>query len=261
MPDQPTHILGNFQRALDDLGADIERMSELTMRSLDSSIRGLTGRDTDLCSRVIADDEEIDRIDMKIDEEGIRIIVLFQPVASDLRKVVSAMNVSSNLERVADQAAGIAKRARKMNRNPEVEERHLVVPLYEMAARQIRMSLDAYRNGDVETALRVRKMDRDLDKAYKATSKQLTRRMEEDREHIKDYLDLQFIIRFLERIGDHAKNISEDAVFAEAAVDIRHGGAGALKQDTPASGTPSASTGEPGPASAEDAAPPAAGTE
>jgi phosphate transport system protein len=134
------------------------------------------------------------------------------------------MKVSSNLERTADQAVGIAKRARKINRNPEIPEVRLVEPLYDMASSLLRRSLEAYRTGNVDIAMEVKKKDEELDKAFKALAKQLTQRMEEDSEHIKDYLDLHFIIRFLERIGDHAKNISDDAVFAEAAVDIRHGG-------------------------------------
>ena len=224
MPDNHTHILGNFQRALDELTADLDRMAGLVIQNVDFAVRGLIQRDTALCSSVIAADEEIDHLEMKIDERGLKIIGLFQPVAADLRKVVSAMKVSSNLERVADQAVGIAKRARKMNKNIEIGETRLVEPIYEQAATLLRQSLEAYRDGDVAVALEVKEKDARLDKAFKATAKQLTRRMEEDSAHIKDYLDLQFIIRFLERIGDHAKNISEDTVFAESAMDIRHGG-------------------------------------
>ena len=224
MPENTPHILGRFQIALDELTADLNRMSGLVLQNLASSVSGLIQRNTDLCSRVIADDEEIDHLEMRIDEEGLKIIALFQPVASDLRKVVSAMKVASNLERVADQAVGIAKRARKMNKNLEIGDTRLVEPIYQQADQLLRRSLEAWREGDVAIALDVKKKDAELDKAYKALAKQLTRRMEEDSAHIKDYLDLQFIIRFLERVGDHAKNISEDAVFAEAAVDIRHGG-------------------------------------
>jgi phosphate transport system protein len=230
MPDKSPHILGNFQRALDQLTADLDRMAGLVAGNLDSAVRGLLERNTDLCSHVIADDEEIDRLQMRIDEEGLKIITLFQPVASDLRRVVSAMKVAGNLERVADQAVGIAKRARKINRNPEMQEIRLVEPLYEMAATLLRRSMVAYSDGDVAVALDVREQDSKLDKAYKATGKQLTQRMEEDVTRIKEYLDLQFVIRFLERIGDHAKNICEDAVFVEAAVDIRHGGAPQAQQ-------------------------------
>ena len=218
------HILGNFQRALNELTADLNRMAGLVTKSLDLAVQGLLERNTSLCSEVIADDEEIDNLEVKLDEEGVKIIMLFQPVASDLRKVVTAMKVSSNLERTADQAVGIAKRARKMNKHLEVPEARLVEPLYQMAATLLRQSMEAFREGDVNIALEVKEKDAELDKACKSLAKQLTRRMEENPDHIKDYLNLQFVIRFLERIGDHAKNISDDAVYAEAAVDIRHGG-------------------------------------
>lgn len=222
MSNQPSHILGNFQRALDQLRSDLLHMSGLVLDGLEHARRGLLERDSSLCTRVVADDEDIDSLEMKIDREGLNIIMLYQPVASDLRQVVSTMKVSSNLERVADQAVGIAKRARKMNRNPELPETRLVEPLFEKAAKLLRNSLEAYRDGRIEEALEVKEEDDELDRAHKVVAKQLTRRMEEDSSRIKDYLDLQFIVRFLERIGDHAKNISEDTVFAESAVDIRH---------------------------------------
>lgn len=224
MAEQSSHILGNFQRALNDMTADLNRMSGLVTTSLDLAVRGLLERNSAICSEVIADDEEIDNLEVKLDEEGVKIITLFQPVASDLRKVVSAMKVSANLERTADQAVGIAKRARKINKNLEISEARLVEPLYQMAATLLRQSLEAFREGDVGIALKVKEKDAELDKACKSLAKQLTRRMEEDPEHIKDYLNLHFVVRFLERVGDHAKNISDDAVFAESAVDIRHGG-------------------------------------
>ncbi len=224
MSNDSTHILGNFQKALDDLQADLSRMASLVEKNFDSALRGLVGRDNNACAEVIADDEEIDQLEKKIDQDGLRIIMLYQPVASDLRTVVSAMKVSSNLERVADQAVGIAKRARKMNKNPEIPEARLIEPLHETAAKLLRRAMDAFRKGDVDAAVDVKRADDELDKAYKELAKNLTRRMEGDPGRIKDYLDLQFIARFLERVGDHAKNICEDAVFAEAAVDIRHGG-------------------------------------
>ncbi|NIP94066.1 MAG: phosphate signaling complex protein PhoU [Akkermansiaceae bacterium] len=224
MSKEPTHILGRFQRALDELVEDLNRMSAIVTRSLENAFRGLRDRDTSLCAQVIADDEEVDQLEMKLDEEGLKIIMLYQPVASDLRKVVSVMKVSSNLERVGDQAVGIAKRGRKLNKSLELPETRLVEPVYDKAASLLRRSLEAFREGKVEVALEVKDEDAELDKAYKAVAKQLTGRMEEDSGRVKDYLDLQFVVRFLERIGDHAKNIAEDAVFAESAHDIRHGG-------------------------------------
>lgn len=223
MPQESSHILGNFQKALDALNADLKRMSKLVVQSTENSIRGLLARDSGLCAQVIADDEEIDSLEMKVDREGLDIIMLYQPVASDLRQVVSTMKVSSNLERVGDQTVNIAKRARKLNKSLELPEARLIEPLYEQATGLLRRSLEAFGEGNLEAALEVKDQDKQLNKSCKSAAKQLTRRMEEDPSRIRDYLDLQFVVRFLERIGDHAKNISEDAVFAEAAVDIRHG--------------------------------------
>ena len=224
MSEEGTHILTDFQRALDGLTKSLNEMADLVRRNLDLAIRGLMERDSTLCAQVIADDEEVDTLEIRIDEEGLKTIMLYQPVASDLRRVVSTMKVSSNLERVGDQAVGIAKRARRMNRNPAIPETRLVEPVYERAAQLLRVSLDAFREGRVDEALGVKEQDAELDKLYKSASKKVTSRMDEDKEHLKDYLDLQFIMRFLERVGDHAKNISEDAVFVEAGMDIRHGG-------------------------------------
>ncbi|MGI9243698.1 MAG: phosphate signaling complex protein PhoU, partial [Verrucomicrobiales bacterium] len=164
-------------------------------------------------------------LEIEIDKEGMQIIALYNPVATDLRRVISAMKVSSNLERVADQAVGIAKRARKMNKNAEVPETRLVEPIYELAASLLHDAISGFNStGNVQEAIAIQTRDKEVDSAYKETAKRLTKRMEENAEHIKDYLDLQFIIRFIERIGDHAKNIAQDTVYSESAKDIRHGG-------------------------------------
>ena len=218
------HILGSFQTALDELNVSLFQMADLVRLNLDKAVEGLIKRDTNLCTAVIADDEDINNLEKRIDEEGLRIITLYQPVASDLRLVASMMKVSPNLERIADQSVGIAKRARKMNKNEEISETLLVDPLYKMAADLLRQSLEAFKNRNVEQAISVKKQDAELNVIHKELVKKLTKRMESDPERIKDYLDLQFIARALERVGDYSKNICEDAIFVESAVDIRHGG-------------------------------------
>ena len=223
MPDETPHILGKFQDALDKISADLNSMAEQVSRSLEMSVRGLTERNSTLCDQVIADDAEVDLLEMKIDEEGLRIMTLYQPVATDLRRVISVMKVSGNLERVGDQAVSIARRARKMNRNLEIAETRLVEPVYKKAIGLLQKSLGAFMEGNLEHALEIRGEDAELNEAQKSVSKQLTARMENDSDRIKDYLDLQFIVRWLERVGDHAKNIAEEAVFVTAAMDIRHG--------------------------------------
>ena len=173
---------------------------------------------------VIASDDEINELEKDIDQKGIRIIMLYQPVASDLRLVTSIMKVSPNLERIGDQSVGIAKRARKMNKNPECPESSLTQPLHDLALSQLENAYLAFKNRDVDLALEVKKKDKDLNLICKELAKKLTKKMESDASRIKDYLDLHYIARSLERIGDYSKNICEDAIFLESAVDIRHGG-------------------------------------
>ena len=223
MPDESQHILGKFQEALDQISGDLSDMANQVIENLETAVRGLTERDSTLCDRVIAEDAEIDHLEMKIDEEGLRIMTLFQPVATDLRRVIAVMKVSSNLERVGDQAVSIARRARKMNRNLEIPETRLVEPVYKKAIGLLQKSITSFSQGNLEHALEIRAEDEELNASQKSVSKQLTSRMENDSDRIKDYLDLHFIVRWLERVGDHAKNIAEEAVFVTSAMDIRHG--------------------------------------
>ena len=219
-----SHILNNFQSSIEDLEVDLQKMTELTINNLKASINGLIQRDSAACSSVIASDDEINELEKDIDQKGIRIIMLYQPVASDLRLVTSKMKVTPNLERIGDQSVGIAKRARKMNKNPECPESSLTQPLHDLALSQLENAYLAFKNRDVDLALEVKKKDKDLNLICKELAKKLTKKMESDASRIKDYLDLHYIARSLERIGDYSKNICEDAIFLESAVDIRHGG-------------------------------------
>ena len=127
----PKHILGTFDEALASSRNNVLMMSSLTERSLDRAITGLLQRDDELCAIAIADDEEIDQLEKQVDKDGIDLLLRFQPVASDLRRVVSAMKLSSNLERMADQATNIARRARKLNQHPALPEAELIKPMYD----------------------------------------------------------------------------------------------------------------------------------
>src|SRR5260370_5595630 len=129
----PKHILGTFDEVLASLRNNVLMMSSLTERSLERAIKGLFDRDDDLCANAIADDEEIDQLEIQIDKDGVAILLRFQPLASDLRRGVAAMKLSSNLERMADQATTIARRARKLTRHPPLPEVELIRPLFAQA--------------------------------------------------------------------------------------------------------------------------------
>ena len=216
------HILGTFDESLSALRNNVLMMAGLTERSLERAMKGLVNRDDNICAHAIADDEEIDQLEKQIDKDGVDILLRFQPVASDLRRVVSAMKLSSNLERMADQATTIARRARKLNQHPSLPEVELIKPMYDHAMSMFKDSVDAFAREDVELGRAVVPRDQKLDDLNRAAGHKLVERMAQDPDQLRGYLNLIFIGRCLERVGDHATNIAEDAVYAAAAEDIRH---------------------------------------
>ena len=218
----PRHILGTFDESLAALRNNVLMMAGLSERSLGRAMKGLFDRNDDLCANTIADDEEIDQLEKQIDKDGVDILLRFQPVASDLRRVVSAMKLSTNLERIGDQATTIARRARKLNRHPSLAEVELIKPMYEQANSMFKDSVDAFAREDVDLGCAVVTRDEKLDELNHEASRNLIERMAQDPDQLRGYLNLIFVGRCLERVGDHATNIAEDAVYAAAAQDIRH---------------------------------------
>jgi phosphate transport system protein len=218
----PRHILGTFDEALASVRNNVLMMAGLTERTFDRAMRGLLERNDDFCANAIADDEEIDQLEKLVDKEGVDLLIRFQPVASDLRRVVAAMKLSPNIERVADQATSVARRARKLNRHPALAETELIEPLYALAMSMFKDSIDAYVREDVPLAMAIIPRDEELDEMNATLQKQLIDCMARDPEQLRGYLNLIFIARCMERVGDHATNIAEDAVYAAAAEDIRH---------------------------------------
>src|SRR5438128_9673353 len=140
----PKHIFGTFDEALASLRDNVLMMAGLAERSLDRAIKGLLKRDDNLCATAIADDEEIDQLEKQIDKDGVDVLLRFQPVASDLRRVIAAMKLSPNIERVADQATNIARRARKLNKHPPLPEVGIIVPIHAHAMSMIKDAIDAF---------------------------------------------------------------------------------------------------------------------
>jgi len=173
----PKHILGTFDEALASLRNNVLMMSSLTERSLEHAITGLFQRDDEICAIAIADDEEIDQLEKQVDKDGIDLLLRFQPVASDLRRVVSAMKLSSNLERMADQGTNIARRARKLNQHPELPETELIKPMDAHAMAMFKDSIDAFIREDVLLARSVVPRDQALDDMNSSAGRRLIERM------------------------------------------------------------------------------------
>ncbi|MEI8386245.1 MAG: phosphate signaling complex protein PhoU [Verrucomicrobiota bacterium] len=216
------HIFTGFDSALEELRKSVLMMASLTVRNLENARKGLFERDEDWCNTVIADDEEIDTLEIQVDRDGIETMLRFHPVASDLRQVIAAIKMSVNLERIADQAVGISRRARKLNTIALLPETAEIELLFRHAESMLLDAVKAYADQNTELARALKPRDRELDALNRNFANKLTELMPKRPEHIQGYLELIFIARFLERIGDQATNIAEDTIFAVAAEDIRH---------------------------------------
>ncbi len=222
MQERARHISSSFDSALYGLRNDVLMMSSLTDRMFQAAFEALLKRDSELCDHVAAEDEEIDTLEKRVDEEGVGLLLRFQPVASDMREVISAMKVSTSLERIADQSVTIARRAKRLNNRPSVSEVALLEPAYGSAVAIFRDSIRAFAEGDFELARTLKLQDRELDVLTNDLTEKLAARAALESEYVPSYLDLVFIARALEHVGDYATHIAEDSFWRDQCSDIRH---------------------------------------
>jgi phosphate transport system protein len=222
MPEQAKHISSSYDAALYGLKNDVLMMSSLTDRILQTAFEAFLSRNSELCDQVIAEDEEIDTLEKQVDQEGVSLLIRFHPVASDMREVVSAMKVSTNLERVGDQSVTITRRAKRLNGRSLLSEVALLEPAYRLALAIFRDSIRAFAERDSALAQTLKARDKELDVLTTDIGEKLVVRATADPENVPSYLDLIFVGRALERIGDHATNIAEDSFWRDQATDIRH---------------------------------------
>jgi phosphate transport system protein len=186
------------------------------------SVHALATRDRSLAEEVRANDDRVDQMEIEIEEECLRLLALQQPVAIDLRFIISVFKINNDLERIGDVAASIARRAKALAGQPALVSLVDFAPMAELAQRMLRMALDALVNGDRDMALRV--LD-DAD-AMKQAREEMQARVEEEMkkrpEAVNGLVQVLAIVRHLDRIGDLATNISEDVIYMLDGVIIRH---------------------------------------
>ncbi len=216
------HIFRDFDKAIDALKGEVITMASLARQNLERAMRSLLERDIDLARTVIADDSDVDDLERKIDQAGMDILVRFHPMASDLRLVITSMKMAHNLERISDHAVTIAKRSKKICKSSPLEEASLAEPLYSMADSILRDALTAYTDSNAELGESLKARDKELDQLHKQMISSLSARLEDSNGRAENLLHLIFVARSIERIGDLAVNMGEDAVFLGEARDIRH---------------------------------------
>jgi phosphate transport system protein len=217
-----SHTLKDFDSGLAELRNQLVSMADLATRSLEQAMQGLMDGNRDRCNEVIAEDEVVDQLEKTVDEVGMSIMVRFNPVATDLRRVISSMNIARTLERVGDHAVNVARRARKILKSGPIGETKMLEPLFSLALGELRDAVTAYVDGNEELAVSLKNRDEELDRLHKKLAKSLSRLIEQRGEGAVPLVHLLFVARSLERIGDLAKNIGEEVVFIESAEDIRH---------------------------------------
>jgi phosphate transport system protein len=197
-------------------------MSQAAERAIESSIRALHDRDSDLARAVISDDDAIDQMELDIDQACVDILVLKQPAASDLRFVISAARVAPVLERIADHAVNIAKLTLSLNTLPAAPLDMDVTEMSRIVQSMLIEGLDAFLAGDPEKARVTITRDDDVDSLYDRHYAQLIRRMKDNPSALEQGVQWAFVLKHLERIADYVTNICEQIVYMARGQVIKH---------------------------------------
>lgn len=197
-------------------------MASLADRNLSLAMRALVERDEKLADSVEAEDSQLDELEVTIDELVINHMATHAPVATDCRFMLVASKISSNLERIADQAVSVARRSKELNKEPLLKPLIDIPRMAQIAESMLRDSVTAFIERKPELAQEIIKRDKEVDAINKQLARELTSFMLEDPATITRALNLTIVARCLERIADHCKNIAEEVYYLYQAVDIRH---------------------------------------
>ena len=215
-------VVRHFQEELEQLKGRLLEMGGLAEDRVRAAVEGLVSRDRGIIDGVLAGDAPINQLHIEIDNRCFTLLALHQPMAVDLRAIVSAVKINTDLERVGDLAINIAEAATRYLRHPPVKELIDIPRMARIAQTMLRDALDAYVRRDTGMADAVLNQDDELDGLKTQVFRELLTYMLQDTATIEPALDLILISRHLERIGDHATNVAEDVIFMVSARDVRH---------------------------------------
>jgi phosphate transport system protein len=212
----------HLQRDLDNLQHDLLALAGLVESALHKAIRALQERDAELAREVIAGDSQIDREENHIDEECLKLLALHQPVAIDLRRIVAAMMINTDLERMGDLAEEIAERVLHLSQSPSLPISDKLQRMTDLTTMMVRQSLDSFVNLETTEAQTVMRMDDEVDRYNDEIIQELMQLMKSSPALVEPGLSVFSAVRHLERIADHATNIAEDVVYLVEGEIIRH---------------------------------------
>jgi phosphate transport system protein len=212
----------HFAEELDQLKHRLLTMGGLAEERVRLAVRSLVERDPSMMAQVIAGDADINQFHVEIDDRCFKLLALHQPMAGDLRSIVAAVKINSDLERVGDLAVNIAEAAQRYVTHPPVKPLVDIPRMADLAQTMLHDALDAFVANNVASAQSVLDRDDMLDELKNQVFRELLTYMLGEPRTVEPGIDLILVSRHLERVGDHATNIAEDVIFIVAARDVRH---------------------------------------
>lgn len=214
----------HFLREVQELKKKLLTLSTIVEGQVRDAVKSIQERDPEMSQKALGADAEVDQIEVEVEEETLKIMALYQPVAVDLRFLVAALKINNDLERIGDLACNVAKRAAKISKLPPVAVNFDFTPMGDIAQTMLKMCLDALVNQDAELASQVIIRDDEIDKLNREAYHILKEQIVKDPDHIDALIHYLGVSRQLERIGDHATNIAEDVIYLVTGSIVRHPG-------------------------------------
>ncbi|WP_049723907.1 phosphate signaling complex protein PhoU [Gilvimarinus polysaccharolyticus] len=225
------HISQRFNIELDSIKTHLAEMGGMAERQVNDAIRAMIDADSAMAEQVVRADRKINAMEVAIDEECVRILAKRQPAAGDLRLVIAVTKAITDLERIGDEAAKVARQAMALSRDGQAKRGYVEVRhIGEHVARMLHDALDAFARLDMDVALRVVQTDQTVDLEYGTAMREMITYMMEDPRSITRTLNIMWSLRALERIGDHARNIAQYVVYLVKGEDVRHDSAEEIEE-------------------------------
>jgi len=217
------HISRQFNEEMEDIRNKILTMGGLVEQQIELAAKSFMTCDMELAEKVIQQDDLVNNLEMDIDHECTEILAKRQPTAFDLRMLIATIKTITDLERIGDQAARIAKMTIRLEHTEYYHEQFYEIQhLLEMVKDMLNASLDSFARTDLKDVVSITSQDQKVDREYASIIRQLITRMMEDPRHITRSLDILWVARALERIGDHSCNICEHVIYMVKGEDVRH---------------------------------------
>jgi phosphate transport system protein len=231
---QTEHISKQFDADLERLRASVLQMGGLVEQQIEQALHALTSGDVRLADQVVEKDHHVNALEVAIDEDCNNIIARRQPAAGDLRMVMTVVKLITDLERIGDEADKIARMAKMIHTSERLYTPRLadINHVAQLALDMLRRALDAFARLDTVTAVALLRQDEQVDEAYRAILRQLLTFMMEDPRTISASLEILFIAKAIERIGDHSKNMAEYIIYLVKGKDVRHVSVDQIEKET-----------------------------